>query len=138
MRAILAAAITKTLCASAVHERGPIAATRGRRREPPVTRTLALALCLAGSAAAAAQHGTPADITIECNRHGAVITTRDGAVYYLGRNCDAARKGGATGRWYLAASAFIIDLGGAGSLRFANDLSCESMPACWYGKPPRS
>lgn len=51
---------------------------------------------------------------MQCNEHGAVLTTPRGEVYYLGNQCDAAQKGGGTGRWWLAASNLIIEIDGNG------------------------
>lgn len=49
--------------------------------------------------------------TYECNAHGAVVTQEDGTVFYLGKNCDAAIKGGGTGHWVNAASFRAVVIG---------------------------
>ena len=67
---------------------------------------------------------------IRCNAHGAVVTVPGGPTYYMGRNCDAAQEGGGTGRWYLAASAFFIEIDGE-AIRLEQDIGCD-LPACWY------
>ncbi len=65
-----------------------------------------------------------------CNEHGAVVTLADGTVYYLGNNCDAARKGGGTGKWWLAASAFVVEINGQ-ALRLPFEVDCN-LPFCSY------
>ena len=81
----------------------------------------------------ATEHNTPADLTINCNANGAVVRVNEGPfkgnTYYLGKSCDAARKGGGTGRWWYAAAAFIVDINGQG-VRFANDMDCPALPYC--------
>lgn len=64
-----------------------------------------------------------------CNAHGAVVTLADGTVYYLGKNCDAAQKGGGTGHWWLAASAYVVDIGGQ-PRQLPIEIDCN-LPACW-------
>lgn len=51
-------------------------------------------------AATAGQAGA----AVSCNKNGAVVARADGVVLYLGKSCDAARKGGGTGNWWNAAS----------------------------------
>ena len=80
-----------------------------------------LAICLATTAAA--QSG------VQCNAHGAVVTLDDGTVYYLGKTCDAAQQGGGTGRWWLAASAFVVEIDGQPQ-RLPFEVNCD-LPACW-------
>jgi len=65
----------------------------------------------------------------QCNEHGAIVTIADGTVYYLGKNCDAAQKGGGTGKWWLAASALVVDIGGQ-PVRLPFEIDCD-LPACW-------
>lgn len=84
-------------------------------------KLIAAILLMAG--AAQAQSG------FTCNRSGAVVTLEDGAVYYLGRSCDAAKKGGGTGRWYLTASFFVVEIAGQ-PMRLPFEIDCD-MPACW-------
>lgn len=67
--------------------------------------------------------------TVQCNEHGAIVTIASGTVYYLGKNCDAAQKGGGTGTWWLTASAFVVDIGGQ-STRLPFEVDCD-LPACW-------
>lgn len=82
----------------------------------------ALALCVATAA--------HAHVGVMCNSHGAVVTLDDGTVFYLGKDCDAARKGGGSGRWYLAASAFVVEIGGR-PMRLPFEVDCD-LPACWH------
>lgn len=65
----------------------------------------------------------------QCNQHGAVVTLDNGTVYYLGNNCDAAQKGGGTGRWWLTASAFAVEIDGQARL-LPFEIDCD-LPACW-------
>ena len=88
----------------------------------------AVAGLLAATSASADLHNTPADIKITCNQHGAIVDAQDGSTYYLGKQCDAARKGGGTGKWWFAAAAFLIEIDGQ-TMRFANELSCD-VPYC--------
>ena len=69
-----------------------------------------------------------ADFNIQCNRHGAVMTTSNGEIYYLGKNCDAAKKSGGSGRWWFAASALIVEINGEG-FRYPFDINCD-LPYC--------
>ena len=66
---------------------------------------------------------------VQCNGHGAIVTLTDGSVYYLGKNCDAALKGGGSGKWWLAASAFVVNIGGQPK-RLPLEVDCD-LPACW-------
>ena len=65
----------------------------------------------------------------QCNANGAVVTLADGTVYYLGKSCDAARKGGGTGQWFLAASFFGLKIDGE-FIRLPFEIDCDSLPAC--------
>lgn len=90
--------------------------------------------CLPATAAMATSHDWPADLAISCNPNGAVVvlgpaTTEPGATYYLGKDCDAARKGGGTGQWWYAASGFAVRIGDS-ALRFGGDLDCPTLPYC--------
>jgi hypothetical protein len=87
-------------------------------------RRLVLLLTLSFASTAHAQ------ARYDCNAHGAVVTMTDGTVYYMGKDCDAAQKGGGTGKWYLAASAFIIEINGKG-FRLPIEIDCD-LPACWF------
>ncbi|MEL7013794.1 MAG: hypothetical protein AAFO72_11000 [Pseudomonadota bacterium] len=87
-----------------------------------------LAILIIANAAQATEHNVPADIAISCNPHGAIVTTADGSTYYLGKSCDASQPGVGEGRWWFAASAFIIEINGQ-AVRFANELSCD-VPYC--------
>lgn len=86
------------------------------------------AISMFAASASATEHNNPSDITISCNQHGAVVKTANGATYYLGNNCDASQPGVGDGRWWFAASAFIIEINGT-SVRFARDLTCN-VPFC--------
>lgn len=90
-------------------------------------------LFLTMTGAAATDHNRPVDLSVSCNKHGAIVTVNSGIVagntYYLGKNCDAALKDGGTGRWWWAASAFIVEINGEG-IRFSNDLGCDQLPYC--------
>jgi len=71
-----------------------------------------------------------AESNVQCNEHGAVVTMATETIYYLGKNCDAARQGGGTGRWWLTASAFAIEIDGQIKL-LPFDVDCD-LPACWF------
>ena len=64
-----------------------------------------------------------------CNQHGAVVTMPDGAVLYLGKNCDAARKGGGTGAWWNAASFLVVEIDGK-PYRVAEGTGIDCLPFC--------
>ena len=74
-------------------------------------------------------HNTLLDLEITCNAHGAVVTLSEGTIFYLGKSCDAAREGGGTGRWWFAASAFLIELDDGTYLRVPNEMICD-VPYC--------
>lgn len=67
---------------------------------------------------------------VQCNEHGAVVTLDSGDTYYLGKNCDAAKKGGGEGRWWLAASGIGVEIDGAAAVLIKFDIDCD-LPACW-------
>ena len=67
--------------------------------------------------------------TVHCNEHGAIVTIEDGAIYFLGKNCDAAQKGGGVGKWWLAASAYVVQIGEQPK-RLPFEVDCD-LPACW-------
>lgn len=67
---------------------------------------------------------------VQCNQHGAVVTLDNGDTYYLGKNCDAAKKGGGEGRWWLAASGIGVGIEGEGAVLIGFDIDCD-LPACW-------
>ncbi len=67
---------------------------------------------------------------VQCNEHGAVVTHDNGETYYLGKNCDAAKKGGGEGRWWLAASGIGVKIGDEGAVLIRFDIECD-LPACW-------
>ncbi|MEL6570349.1 MAG: hypothetical protein AAFQ64_01740 [Pseudomonadota bacterium] len=68
-----------------------------------------------------------------CNDNGAAYQQSDGKTLYLGKSCDAARSDGKAGRWWYAASAFIVDFPGETSTRFPFEIPCDTVPYC---KPP--
>lgn len=70
----------------------------------------------------------PAHASVACNEHGAVVTLDSGDVYYLGKTCDAARPGGASGRWWLSASAYVVAIDGQ-FIRIPFDIDCD-LPYC--------
>lgn len=84
-------------------------------------------------ALSADSHNTPSDLSIQCNANGAVIRVNNGhsrgKTFYLGKSCDAAQKGGGTGKWWYAAAAFIVEINGSGT-RFANEIDCPALPYC--------
>lgn len=95
----------------------------------PITGlTVVLAACVLAGPAAASEHRKPAEIDIACNEHGAIVTVGDDTTYYLGKQCDAARKDGGGGRWWFVASGFAIEINGR-AIRFSNDLGCD-VPYC--------
>lgn len=89
----------------------------------PAAKAIFTLLAVCAASLAQAQSG------VQCNQHGAVVTLSNGTIYYLGKTCDAAQKGGGTGRWYLAASAFVVEINGQ-AVRLPFEVDCE-LPACW-------
>lgn len=87
-------------------------------------RKLAILLTIFSATTATAQG------SVQCNEHGAIVSLSDGTVYYLGNNCDAAQKDGGTGKWWLAASAFVVDVNGQ-PIRLPFEVDCD-LPACWF------
>lgn len=68
-----------------------------------------------------------ASAAAECNANGAVFTLDDGTVLYLGKDCDAARKGGGTGNWWNAASFLGVMIGGKAYM-VTEEIDC--LPFC--------
>ncbi|MCR8547349.1 hypothetical protein M4578_05890 [Salipiger sp. P9] len=92
----------------------------------------ACAILLSLGSASAQTEIDPADLRFSCNDSGAVMTLTNGTTYYLGKSCDAARKGGGTGKWWYAAGAFLIGIGDQ-TLRIGGaDIPCTDMPYCRY------
>ncbi|WP_025030974.1 DUF6636 domain-containing protein [Nitratireductor aquibiodomus] len=79
----------------------------------------------------AAAYNEPANISVACNDNGAVVSLPDRSKVYLGNQCDAYKPGVGNGGWWLAASAFIVEIDGQ-STRYANDLSCDTLSYCDY------
>ena len=69
-----------------------------------------------------------ASAKVTCNAHGAVVALTDGTVYYLGKSCDAAQKGGGSGKWWLAASFFAVEIDGQ-ARRLPIEVGCD-LPFC--------
>lgn len=84
-----------------------------------------LILICALFAATSAQAGE----TVKCNEHGAVVTLEDGTILYLGKNCDAARKGGGTGNWWNAASFLGVEIDGKAYM-VAEGSGIDCLPYC--------
>ncbi len=63
----------------------------------------------------------------KCNKHGAAVILTDGTVLYLGKNCDAARKGGGTGTWWNAASFLGVKIDGKAYM-VTEEIDC--LPFC--------
>ena len=68
-----------------------------------------------------------ANAEAECNEHGAIATLTDGTVLYLGKNCDAARKGGGMGIWWNAASFLGVEIDGKAYM-VTEEIDC--LPFC--------
>lgn len=66
---------------------------------------------------------------IQCNENGAVVTRMDGTVLYLGKSCDAARRGGGEGTWFNAASFLAVFIDGQ-SYRVAEGSGIDCLPFC--------
>ena len=86
-------------------------------------------LLVLAAPALAEGHNLPADISVACNPNGAVVTDAAGQVYYLGKSCDAFAPGLGEGRWWWAASAFIVQVGGQ-AIRFGGEVDCPALPYC--------
>ena len=67
--------------------------------------------------------------TITCNANGAVVTYANGTTLYLGKSCDAARKGGGTGYWFNAASFLAVFIEGE-PYRVAEGRGIDCLPFC--------
>lgn len=67
--------------------------------------------------------------TVKCNQHGAAVTLTDGTVLYLGKNCDAARKGGGAGYWWNAASFLGVEIDGKAYM-VAEGRGIDCLPFC--------
>ncbi|MGJ8534892.1 MAG: hypothetical protein ACSHYC_22100 [Alphaproteobacteria bacterium] len=70
---------------------------------------------------------TQANANAKCNEHGAIVTQTDGTVLYLSKNCDAARKGGGTGKWWNAASFLGVKIDGQAYM-VTEEIDC--LPFC--------
>lgn len=78
--------------------------------------------------AQAAEHNTAiVDMGVTCNEHGAVLEIKGGPLrgrtVYLGKDGDAASPGVGEGRWWTAASGYVIQLSDE-SWRFNGDPPC--------------
>lgn len=93
-------------------------------------------LSIALNVAIATEHNTPSNLNIECNKNGAEITILNTGIFvrgtklYLGKDCDAFLPEIGSGNWWFAASAFVVEISG-NSYRFANEIDCPTLPACW-------
>ena len=74
------------------------------------------------------EHNHQANIAIDCNEHGAVLNLENGGKIYLGKKCDAYQPEVGSGRWWFAASAFLVEINGQAT-RYANELDCD-VPYC--------
>lgn len=70
---------------------------------------------------------THATAEVKCNKNGAVVTQADGTVLYLGKNCDAAREGGGSGKWWNAASFLGVKIDG-NTYMVTEEIDC--LPFC--------
>ncbi|MGJ8534887.1 MAG: hypothetical protein ACSHYC_22070 [Alphaproteobacteria bacterium] len=97
-------------------------------------RIIATALAFMSTATAFANehknHADIANIIIDCNKHGAIITDPQGQKTYLGKNCDAYQPNVGSGRWWLTASAFAVEINGKATL-LPVEVDCD-LPACWH------
>lgn len=89
--------------------------------------SITLSVC-AGTTAMSDGHVLPG-YEISCNKNGMVVDVSDGRTYYLGKNCDAARKGGGTGKWFSAPLGVVINLGNEAP-RFEAYEWCPALPEC--------
>ena len=85
-------------------------------------QTLVLLVFLFSSAA-------HADESVTCNKHGAVVSLENGTVLYMGKDCDAIRKGGDKGFWWNAASFLAVDIEGD-VYRVAVGQGIDCLPFC--------
>ncbi len=85
----------------------------------------------AASTPEAGAYTEPGNISIACNKNGAVISLQDRSKVYLGNQCDAHRPGVGHGGWWLSASAFLVEIDGQ-TTSYANDFSCQALPYCDY------
>ena len=104
------------------------------RKVAPLRYVLAVLAMLIAAPAGADDPDAPPDLSVSCNANGAVVvlgpnTVEPGATYYLGKDCDAFRRGMGTGRWWYAGSAFVVALDGR-LLRFTGELQCRALPYC--------
>ncbi|MFC5584211.1 DUF6636 domain-containing protein [Nitratireductor kimnyeongensis] len=109
-------------------------ATRGENPHVAGTEILdvrAVEARRAASAPGATAYNEPANISVACNDNGAVLSLPDRSKVYLGKQCDAYKPGVGNGGWWLAASAFIVEIDGQAT-RYAKDLSCDTLSYCDY------
>lgn len=83
--------------------------------------TTSILLCLMATQALA---------NVQCNENGAVVTVESGEVYYLGNSCDAAKKSGGVGKWWLSASWIAVEINGTVEATIEFDVECD-LPTCW-------
>lgn len=87
---------------------------------------ICLIVC-AGASATATEHNQVAQLDVTCNAHGAIIKPREGpyagSTFYLGKDGDAAQPGVGEGRWWTAASGYIVQING-NAIRFNGDVPC--------------
>lgn len=92
------------------------------------TKTLIVALLLA-TPGFATEHNQLPDLTITCNEHGAKVVPNEGILkgqtIYLGKDGDALIEGIGSGKWFTAASGFIVEISRRNSVRFNGDPPCS-------------
>lgn len=80
-----------------------------------------------GTPAIAAEHNQANRLDMTCNEHGAIVKVLDGVAagrtLYLGKSGDAYEPGVGEGKWWTAASGFIVEIAG-NSTRFNSDPPC--------------
>ncbi len=61
------------------------------------------------------------------NKHGVVVTDRDGYKVYMGKNCDVVDSKKQTGRWYNDETYYVIEIGDTKIDFIADELRIENV-----------
>ncbi len=86
----------------------------------------------ATSAPETGAYDEPGNISVACNKNGAVLSLADRSKVYLGNQCDASRPGVGDGGWWLADGGFLVEINGQRT-RYPDDYSsCDTLSYCQY------
>lgn len=109
--------------------------TRGENPLVAGTEVMDVRTVEARTAASAPETGAydePGNISVACNKNGAVLSLADRSKVYLGNQCDASRPGVGDGGWWLADGGFLVEINGQRT-RYPDDYSsCDTLSYCQY------